>query len=153
MVFQPFNIIHIDTGSQLPFDTVLQNNGGNKYFVLWWKNYPLGHLFLNAEDKQSASQLLEKIYNTIYPAISFYSNQQNINICSDLHEAWLSQDQHAWNQYMGNFLPDEERQIHTDDVSVVICTRNRADYLKNCLRIITATKICSQGNYCGRQCT
>lgn len=133
MAFEPFNIVHIDTGSQLPFNTDLQNNAGNKYVVLWWKNYPLGHLFLNTADKQSVPQLMQKTYKAIYPAISFYSNQQNVNICLDLHETWLSQDQHAWNRYMGIILTDKESRIHTDDISVVICTRNRADYLRNCL--------------------
>ncbi len=103
------------------------------YCVLWWKDIPLGHLFIEKNQEPTQDELFQKIFSVIEPTVDYYIHRQKL-VSSGYKKAFF-QDQEVFGREMDHIflqlLPESFPQ--TVDVSVIICTRNRSVHLQNCL--------------------
>jgi glycosyltransferase involved in cell wall biosynthesis len=126
--FKPYKIIHLDLSLLKDFKYIPTPNEG-KYIVIWWKNIPLGEVYISPGLLLSASDLQIKIIYAVLPALNKYSATVNKNEISGEHtnieKLKLTCDE---------LLSKWEMQLPAVcNISVVICTRDRADILKKCL--------------------
>lgn len=131
-LFPPYIIEHIffeKTG--LNFHVSLQEDK-RYYLVLWWKEIPLGELFIEF-GQPSGKDLQDKIFDAIAPTIDSYLSRQPLS--SNYKTALLERNDAQFaielDKIFSSCNPD--RAATTLDVSVVICTRNRSSYLSRCL--------------------
>ncbi|HKP31432.1 MAG TPA: glycosyltransferase [Chitinophagaceae bacterium] len=118
----PYDILHLDLRKKMHDLPDLKKDKAY-YLVFWWNSIPLGELYLTPGE--SKEDLSRKILHSIRPSLHQYISDKNI--VEDLNDlAQLSK----------HFPVDEKiliNSITTKDVSVIICTRNRAEQLKICL--------------------
>ena len=135
-VHHPYQITHLKLDTQPLVADISTAQKGN-YLVFWWKDIPLGHLFIYPEEKLSKSDFYNKVIGAILPAIQYYIYEQKA--ATPDWTVWLiNQNMMAWNTWMENLLSSYlvttiPAQV---PVSVVICTRNRAQDLKTCLEML-----------------
>lgn len=103
------------------------------YCVFWYREIPLGHLWL-AMKPGSITEWLQKVIVAITPAVNFYqikSRLTNINwqqlILDQNRDAWQSFLQQVTTGVLANTIPAEV------PISVIICTRHRPAFLDRCL--------------------
>jgi len=130
-------ITHIDLSQQQAPPTLEQVDSG-RYLVFWWKEIALGHMFVPPGKRLTLKEYYSKLAAAIRPAVKFYSKGKEI---TGGWKQWLPhQDFAAWSAWMNrifvNTLP--EQLPARVPVSVIICTRNRADLLKRCLTLLTS---------------
>jgi glycosyltransferase involved in cell wall biosynthesis len=104
------------------------------YFSFWWKDIPLGHLFVEHHDGACDAGLLHRVWQAIAPAIGFY--QKRAHMCaSDIKLLFLQKNYACFNVVMNRLFEayTEMRLPEMVDVSVIICTRNRSNDLQRCL--------------------
>jgi glycosyltransferase involved in cell wall biosynthesis len=131
----PYIIQHINLDNLPGDDTLAANPEFQYYCCFWWKEIPLGHLFIEKGTARERSFLLQQMGNAIAPAIDCYAaklampaidvkrllaEKQYPALCTEM-ESLLSSYTHNSEQAM-------------PQVSVIICTRNRSNDLKRCLR-------------------
>ena len=136
-VHPPYHITHLKLHAQPLYADVNTSQKGN-YLVFWWKQIPLGQLFINPEEKLSKTDYYNKVTGAIQPAIQYYLQQRGASE-PNWTEWLINQDLAAWNTWMENLLsPYLPESIPARvPVSVVICTRNRASDLKVCLDMLS----------------
>ncbi|MEO5998184.1 MAG: glycosyltransferase [Chitinophagaceae bacterium] len=104
------------------------------YCVFWWKEIPLGQLFIERGEAIDRDKLYQKIFNVIEPAIDFYITEQSL-AKPDYKSAFLNGNIDIFSikmdQVFSHILPTALPK--SVDISVVICTRNRSSQLKYCL--------------------
>jgi len=113
----------------LDFD---QNFG--HYLVFWWQSIPLGQLFVSPRSNWSKDDLVNRYLNSIWPAIQFYAEQSELKTFSlqrpadekGMRDLCLSLFEKQFSEPMPSSCP----------ISVVICTRDRPEFLENCLSFI-----------------
>lgn len=128
----PFIIKHIQLGSdyKLSYDEL---NRYGYYCFFWWEQIPLGHLYIKKNEKINNDILAEKILFTIKPVIDYYITKAELDdkyaslLGNNELSALLEIAKEIFKKYIPTSLP---RYV---DVSLVICTRNRSQYLANCL--------------------
>jgi GT2 family glycosyltransferase len=130
--FIPYRIHHIDIASEgLPLDF---DPGLGHYLVFWWQSIPLGQLFITPGCNWSSSELTRKCLDSVWQTIQFYSerSEQTITSLEKPRDERGIKDlcSHLFNKLLDGPLPT------TCPVSVIICTRDRPDYLANCLSFI-----------------
>jgi cellulose synthase/poly-beta-1,6-N-acetylglucosamine synthase-like glycosyltransferase len=133
-VTPPYIIEHLYLDTNLAFPAV--NGQQGSYFVFWWKDIALGHIFYEPGE-QVEKAFSEKMIGAIAPAIELYSTQ-----IPHLHKDWrkllLDKNFESWSrwmqQVMANWTPEEVPA--TVPVSLVICTRDRPVYLEKCLSML-----------------
>ena len=131
MKFPPYHIKHINLHQQ-PETPALDLGQSGHYLVFWWREIPLGHLFIKPQEKLSEKDYYQKLKLAIRPALQQYAKEPaKAQTC----EALLEQNQAAWSRCMEEILSPSltNAMPATVPVSVVICTRNRASTLKTCL--------------------
>ncbi|HUQ66666.1 MAG TPA: glycosyltransferase [Flavitalea sp.] len=129
----PYNISHLSLESQDEFEIPWSKTEG-QYIVFWWRCIAIGELYFNAGVKLDDKGLRKKIISAITPAVDMYmmgKAPEAINF----KKAFVNKDHlefsKGMNEIFSDFIP---RMIPPGaDVSVVICTRNRSEYLKKCL--------------------
>lgn len=131
----PYTIcdIHLENGEE-QLDFLLRQA---HYCLFWWKQIPLGQLFTAPGIYRNTEEFREAVLDSIDPAITFYAVKQGINPGS-YRSAFLSGDQWGFAAAMDSVLGDilYLQLPGTVDVSVIICTRNRADKLQRCLEML-----------------
>jgi len=132
MTDAPYIIRRIQLDELRSGEPVTTIPGQRYYFSCWWKDVPLGHLFV--EEQEHPDKLQQRIWEAIGSAVHFYQNQTGIfsTVCESL---FLQEKYGELGVYM-----DQLFARHTDlvlpsqtDISVVICTRNRSHDLQRCL--------------------
>jgi glycosyltransferase involved in cell wall biosynthesis len=129
-VTSPYTVRHIDLSSE---ETVNLSDAQQYYFVFWYKTIPLGQFYSSSNSLLTESFFWKVCLKSILPALKHYSEKLSPpyqvvetgsvdgslirHICKNIFE-----------QIITDQLP---KQL---PVSVVICTRDRAEYLKKCLR-------------------
>ena len=104
------------------------------YFSCWWKEVPLGHLFVEQHELSCSVEFQRKIWEAIAPAINFY--QKKAGMCAnEIELLFLQKSYPLFNQIMDRLLGNYTDRLlpETVDVSVIICTRNRSNDLQRCL--------------------
>lgn len=133
----PYHIVHIYLNEQAPkldIDTVDKGN----YLVFWWGEVVLGHLFLAPGSEWDYT---DELIRAIEPSIYYYSKNKDAG--GHDWRFWIRNKQFdKWNSWMETlFLPQIPQQIPpTVPVSAIICTRNRASQLQQCLHRIFQLK-------------
>jgi glycosyltransferase involved in cell wall biosynthesis len=126
--FKPHKIIHLDLSATEDYNLTYTQDEG-KYIVIWWKTFPLGDLFISPGHSLSESDLSAKIIKAIKPALQNYSKKSNI-----LYALEIDTIKKTELVALCNLLFNTKESIPKRcEMSVVICTRDRADVLKNCL--------------------
>jgi glycosyltransferase involved in cell wall biosynthesis len=136
--FPSYQIHHIYLDNTLNFPVLDVNEKGN-YLVFWWKDIGLGHFFIEPNKPPDEKEYQEQLIKAIKPAIDFYT--KNENIAGNGWEYWLVNKMfEAWNGWMEPlFSKFTAVKIPVSvPVSVIICTRNRAAYLQQCLIMLKA---------------
>jgi glycosyltransferase involved in cell wall biosynthesis len=134
----PYNIHHVQLKTQdIPVTVPLELNK-RYYIVFWWSNIPLGHIYV---EKNMAIDFTQKMFEAIIPTLkNYYDDDNHIN---NIVEAYQSKDLSNFSKliektlapYLLNDIPEKV------DVSVVVCTRNRSESLKNCIESLN-NQIC-----------
>ena len=132
--FFPYHIIHTDLSKQNFLFPLIKNENGN-YIILWWKDIALGDFYVEPNQNLSEEEFRNKIITAILPIIDSFSKK--INIEFDWQNYLLANQIQDWKKLDSLFS-----SAYTEDlpekvpISVVICTRNRAAQLLQCLQQI-----------------
>ncbi|MBT1697746.1 glycosyltransferase [Fulvivirgaceae bacterium PWU4] len=128
MIFNTYKIHHLD----LAADNVRVDLGsGAHYCVFWYRSIPLGERYLRAS--VSEDLFWRECLDAIWPALSWYYDEQGI---SPLPAKPSSPNAAS----LKALCDDAVAHLHPVniprqcDVSIVICTRNRAAFLRECLK-------------------
>jgi glycosyltransferase involved in cell wall biosynthesis len=138
----PYVIVHMNVED--PFSTkgaqfILQ---GKYYIVLWYKTIPLGDLYIETFNCTN-EQLKLKLWSAIKNKIA-----QNLNVNNNLHDvelAFFSTDIIYFKELLAEVFDSQLSYPVLDkvDISVVICSSNRADKLASCLDSLMKQKYLS----------
>jgi glycosyltransferase involved in cell wall biosynthesis len=131
--FPPYNIHHIHLDNSLTMPVIDAKEKGN-YLVFWWKDIGLGQFFIEPGTQLSASEYYPQLVNAIRPAIAFYLLYTDIPDSN--WDNWLInnhyEDFFGWMEILlAKYLV--VKPPASVPVSVIICTRNRAAHLHQCL--------------------
>lgn len=131
--FPPYTIHHIYLNTTLAMPALDIEEKGN-YLVFWWKDIALGQFFIEPNQKLSKNEYYEQLVAAIKPTIIFY--WQDTSITGGEWEYWLTQqmsgDFYGWmDVLLSKFITAKIPPVVP--VSVIICTRNRAAHLQQCL--------------------
>jgi glycosyltransferase involved in cell wall biosynthesis len=103
------------------------------YCVFWYRSVPLGEIYLVLPNGIDSEEFWRKCQETIWPALAHYAAR----LGSPLTEpAQAAPTPTSLRLICERILDGVHPQAveHQADVSVVICTRNRASYLASCLQ-------------------
>lgn len=106
------------------------------FLVFWWKEIPLGHLWLNPAKRLSLPQFKEEVVTVISPAMAYYCKESSAD-----DQQWKTYLRTGETDALCNFLttciniPKSSLAdtVSVNKVSVIICTRNRSGSLKGCI--------------------
>lgn len=129
MTFSKYIIHHLDLSADL--EPVQDVRDPAHYCVFWYRSVPLGEAYLFFKDPITPCQFWEECMKAITPALLRYAGLKDDHHFSlfPQHADLLSIRRVCENILSGRH-PESSQAC---DVSVVICTRNRPAYLKNCL--------------------
>lgn len=134
--FSPYKISHISLHKVFDFSIPDVKEKG-EYQVFWWKDIALGQLFIEPNGLHNDKQYYEQIVQSIQPTISFYAkNQKKENAEWPI---WLIQKKsEPWEKWMNElFLKWTPGEVpETVPISLIICTKDRAAFLHQCLSMI-----------------
>lgn len=128
----PYHIQHIQLNNEENLN-LFPVVGQRYYYVFWWKNIPLGQLFI---EEHGITNIHISIFEAILPALKKYGLQSKF--ISVLRTSYLTYNYTEFNlliekileKYLNKKIPEKV------DISIVICTRNRSESLKKCLEKI-----------------
>lgn len=131
----PYIIRHIRLDKFPEEETVVIQPGSGYYLSCWWKQIPLGQLFIEHHEEPGITELTQRILQAIEPAVDFYLAKAALTIndykglfLQKRYKAFALLMEDIFSAYSNMALPC---QI---DISVIICTRNRSNDLQRCLR-------------------
>jgi hypothetical protein len=124
-----YQVRHVDLACEnsLQFDQYQ-----HYYFVFWYKSIPLGQFYHSASTLLTESFFWNVCLKSIRPALLHYVSKIDPSyeiLQTDHADAKLIR--HICKAVIEPFVPQEPGGSFP--VSVIICTRDRSDYLKNCL--------------------
>ena len=143
----PWKILAIDLSEGLS-DIPFQEGYEKTYAVFWWKNIPLGHQAIAAEQlPMSATEIANLAAQAIAPTIGSYlfaeAWRESIAALNDPDNSNQSETESVnWHNLvrLDQPLAQMEQQIEKIntkprhcDISVIICTRDRPEQLARCL--------------------
>ncbi len=143
-MYLPYQISHIRLDKN-PARPALTVSGQGNYLVFWWKEVALGHLYVDPQENLPEDQYYRKLTKAIGAAVVFQAKQQPAGHTE--WENWLHNRKFdEWTEWMGRvFSPATQSTIPASvPVSLIICTRNRPDDLRNCLDAIDRM-VCQPG--------
>jgi glycosyltransferase involved in cell wall biosynthesis len=120
--FTPFRCVHFHMEADRAWAApVLRDEG--YYVVVWWKSFPLGDFYIKAGERINPEQFEQRLSHAIFPALKHYDPDlpappPNLAGAASVCEQHIP---------VHHDIPSE------CDASVVICTRDRAESLGNCL--------------------
>lgn len=132
--FTPFTIQHL----QIDKLDLFKPSAGNYYLVFWWKNIPLGHIWIDSKDGDlDGGSFKQKVADAIQKAIDYYISTKQKGSISSWKEYLLENDLDKLNQELHDIVP---LQIGTptlnEKLSIVICTRNRPQAIDDCVKAL-----------------
>ena len=134
----PKKLIHVELSADVPI-LAPDRDYPVFYVVFWWHRIPLGHVeIMDSLLPMSATHLTALAVRTISPRISNHLQEHGLSVPevsttiaqNDLvGDEMLSQ----WKEPFAQWRKQRFAPINTS-LSVVICTRDRTEYLKRCLQ-------------------
>ncbi|MCX6216760.1 glycosyltransferase [Spirosoma sp.] len=129
-----YQIRHIQLAESMDLPPVPTNETG-WYLVFWWRQIPLGHLFVEPGERVTAAELAEKGWQAIEPTLRAYRASQAENALTNGMAATRPANvQEALSTTLSTY--DLESLPAEVPISVVICTRNRAADLQIALQAL-----------------
>jgi len=130
----PYQIVHVQLEIQL---NLPEANCWKHvcYLVFWWKDIPLGHLYLEYNQILTEEQYYLALSASIESAVQQYAVKRGL-----ANKNWqtllANPDHRQWKDWMNSILAASLPSVIPPrvPVSVIICTRNRALPLKSCLQ-------------------
>jgi glycosyltransferase involved in cell wall biosynthesis len=127
--YQPYNIVHINLAKHPGMPQLNTGKQGN-YLVFWWNEIALGDLYIVPGITFTESEYYNKLIKSIKASVEYYSTKNNTETN---WQQWISDnDFKEWSIWM-NTIFSEPIVPEKTEVTVIICTRNRAVQLYNCL--------------------
>lgn len=125
-LFKPYQCKHLNLAVQETWLEPLRYDQGY-YVVLWWNKIPIGHLFVKPGEELPPPVFEKRVTHAASWAAQHYIGNPLIraNTLYDLRNIFE------------NIFADDENTPTIYNVSVVICTKDRADSLYQCLRSLT----------------
>ena len=134
MTFSNYIIHHLDLATDLhPIQDVRETA---HYCVFWYRSIPLGEAYLSFREPVSARSFWEECIKAITPALTRYASRAATTLPPIEPHLWSIRE--VCENVLKSIHPLEQGN---SDVSVVICTRNRAASLRICLEHL-------QSQYC-----
>ncbi|WP_299286360.1 glycosyltransferase family 2 protein [uncultured Mucilaginibacter sp.] len=130
----PYTIKHIQL-DQLSEKNIISKLDGSSYYFFWWRQIPLGHLFVEHHKVFNNSDADYKILTVIASTVNFYNAKPEL---TDVYRrAFLEKDYVGFTKTMdeifGTYSSEKIIAENKLDISVIICTRNRSTDLQVCL--------------------
>jgi glycosyltransferase involved in cell wall biosynthesis len=127
MTFSKYIIHHLDFSTDLP--SIQDVRGAGHYIVFWYKSIPLGETYLTSTDR-----IWEECVRAITPALKYHALKLRLH--TELDQL-LRPHPVAIRTVCDSILASLHPEVSSScDVSVVICTRDRASWLRNCLEYL-----------------
>lgn len=129
----PYYIYHLQLEKQMDIYDHLKEH--SRYYIqIWWRQIPLGFLYIEEDDKLDRNDLQLKIIRSIRSCVDFYLSTNDATD-ENYISAFLNNDQQSFVSIMNTIFSPYETKISQQvvDVSVIICTHNRSKDLFNCL--------------------
>lgn len=109
------------------------------YIVFWWHGIPLGHIEINRQRLPiTPNDLKQEAVRSILPAIAAHLQEYNLPLpeAGDLIAQPIFDADHVLQAWEEPFLIWHKQRLaqKQPSISVVICTRDRPDYVQECLR-------------------
>jgi glycosyltransferase involved in cell wall biosynthesis len=125
-LFKPYQCIHLNLAEQETWLEPLRYDQGY-YVVLWWNEIPIGHLFVKPGEELPPPAFEKRVTHAASWVLQHYTANASAqaNTLYDLRNAFRS------------IFASHENIPAIYDVSVVICTKDRADSLRQCLYSLT----------------
>src|SRR5690606_19769438 len=129
-MFTPFSIKHL----QLDQLNGLKLTPDNQYLVFWWKNVPLGNLWIHHNEMLDPFALKLKVQEAVQGAVDFYS----LTYRNAEEVAWkkylLEGNDQKLGEVLNQTIPSSfGASKDAESLSVVICTRNRPEAIVECV--------------------
>jgi GT2 family glycosyltransferase len=138
--FKPWQVLHLELRNGVS-ELLVNDDYQGVYLVLFWADIPLGHLELQMAQLPSVSQLTNLILQAITPAIGCHllktGFQGELPIVSTHSLPTLPPsfaDLVAIEKPLTRLQAQVDSSPTKSSVSVIVCTRDRPDALKECLR-------------------
>lgn len=128
MTFSKYIIHHLDLATDVqPIQDVRHLA---HYCVFWYRSVPLGESYLHVEEPMRADDFWKECLNAISPALRQYALSSGYT--GDITKVQPDPDsiREVCERVLVFLHP---REVQTLDLSVIICTRDRANDLKHCL--------------------
>jgi glycosyltransferase involved in cell wall biosynthesis len=105
------------------------------YFIFWWHNFALGHLFVEIGQTLSDQEYIKLLSTTIQPTVEYYTSNTNAGCQREWNKWLITRNVNAWSECMERiFLPYKAAHIPASvPISVIICTYDRNKQLQKCL--------------------
>lgn len=130
MTFSKYIIHHLDLSADPEPIQAVSNPA--QYCVFWYKSIPLGEAYLYWQEPVTPVQFWQSCIQAITPALRAYAGDKVFfSEGISFPEPDLPGIRKVCSQVLDTMHPAVGNE--TCDVSLVICTRNRPAYLKNCL--------------------
>lgn len=132
-----YHIIHINLNNPSHYPSINKEKGN--YLVFWWNEIPLGDLYLDHKNTLKEDEYLDHLIAAIRTTIEFYSKNNSALRKIIPWENYLKDGQFdLFSIAMENVFSSAIIKKHLPEVpvSIVICTRNRAQQLKTCLKLL-----------------
>ncbi|ANE49631.1 glycosyltransferase family 2 protein [Flavisolibacter tropicus] len=129
----PYYIYQLNLEQQMDIYDQLKEHG-RYYIQIWWRQIPLGFLYIEEDDKLDRYDLQLKIIRAIKLCVDYYQSNSNASEKNYI-SSFLNNDQQTFLSIMNEIFVSYETKITQQviDVSVIICTHNRSKDLFNCL--------------------
>lgn len=132
--FKPFTIQHIQIDQLDQFNP----SDNNYYLVFWWKNIPLGHVWLYSDNNSfDLIGFRQKVVDAIQKTIVYYASSKEKDSQLLWKDCILKNDRESLRQELQHIIP-LQIATPTDDekLSIVICTRNRPQAIDDCVKAL-----------------
>ncbi|MCG7856172.1 glycosyltransferase family 2 protein [Flavihumibacter sediminis] len=134
--FRPYRIIHLRLDSELVHIHSRWDEFQKEFCIFWWRGIPLGQFFLEGKERDIASVPFLRAVNVIASTLEIQKiTKSKIQL---IVSALVDGDQTALNDTLYSVFTDSELLAISSkaDITVVICTRNRSNELKECLHTL-----------------
>ncbi len=108
------------------------------FIIFFWNEIPLGHLWLKAGDSLTLPQFRNRIVTSISAAMNHYCKKAGV--VDQTWKLYLQKGEidelSAFLNSSANFSVTHTKNLPDNKVSVIICTRNRSELLKDCIKAL-----------------
>lgn len=131
MIFNNYKIHHLDLAADNL--TIDLTNTAAHYCVFWYRSVPLGDRYIDLKGSVSEDLFWKECTEAIWPTLEYYGTLHGIELTRDKP---LNADAASVRRNC-QLIVDKLHPAQVPaqcDLTVVICTRNRPSFLKNCLQ-------------------